>query len=62
MLNAVPPIELIKPLNFDVSERSLQQLLKVFTSLLTKKLESFHLQLWSEHHLANSSSTNLPFL
>ena len=31
------------------------------TSLPTKKLESFHLQLWSLHHLAKSSSTNFPF-
>ena len=62
MLRAVPPIELINPSSFDVSERSLQQLESVVTSPLTKKLLSFHLQLWSEHHLANSSSTNLPSL
>ncbi len=45
ILNAVPPIELMNPLSLEVSERSLQQLLKVVTSPLTKKLESFHLQL-----------------
>ena len=40
--SAVPPIELIKPSSFEVSERSLQQFERVVTSPLTKKLESFH--------------------
>lgn len=60
--NAVPPILLIKPFNFEVSLNKRQQLDKVDTSPLTKKLLSFQVQLWSEHHLANSSSTNLPSL
>ena len=54
----MPPIELMKASSFVVSERSLQQLDNTPTLSLTKKFESDHLMLWSEHQRAKGSSTN----
>ena len=55
--NAVPPIELIKASSLVVSLSKRQQLDNTPTLSLTKKLESDHLILWSEHQRAKDSST-----
>lgn len=60
MDSAVPPMELMNAFSLDVSDSSRQQLERVLTSPLMKKLLSFQTVLWSEHQRANSSSTNLP--
>src|SRR5574344_1682324 len=52
----VPPTELKNPLSLEVSFKSLQQEDKVVTLSLINIFESYHSVLWSEHHLAKSSS------